>query len=387
MWAMHLLLALALLLGVMLGDLRAQTVWTVPNGADLTPFISQASPGDILQLGASHPSFVLNKGLVIQTAGTTIQGSLGGPWWLGGTVQVSVPTGQRASLERLSLPSGSDGYSIYSGSLILQGNVVVADVTVDGFVQVNGGCCILQRLDVWNGMLQVTTGLCEITHSVLRGRNSGGWPPYGNTRAVEQTGGMLVASRVTATGGHASPYFTNHQAAVRVVGGSAFFTDCNLTGGDGFDVWSTGAPALIGNGALAIARTTLTSGTSLSGSTASSGFAPVPTMVGMDCAAAPVRGSSLVVVATAGSSQGLLGIVGGYDATPKTIAPIVEPLFGMPSQLVALAIALPAPGAQVAHVVTVPNLAILSGSEVWLQAVQLDGAQIRASTVVGGTIR
>ena len=66
-------------------------------------------------------------------------------------------------------------------------------------------------------------------------------------------------------------------------------------------------------------------------------------------------------------------------------APFVEPVFG--GQWIALVLAVPAPAAQVPANVAVPNDAALSGVEVWLQAVQLAGAQIRASAVVGGTIR
>ena len=44
-------------------------------------------------------------------------------------------------------------------------------------------------------------------------------------------------------------------------------------------------------------------------------------------------------------------------------------------------------GAGVAQPVAIPNVGTLLGARVFLQAVQLDGAAIQASTVVGGTIR
>jgi hypothetical protein len=53
----------------------------------------------------------------------------------------------------------------------------------------------------------------------------------------------------------------------------------------------------------------------------------------------------------------------------------------------ALALAVPGPGAQVPATIAVPNLPTLFGADVWLQAVQLAGSTIRASTAVGGAIR
>ncbi|MBL8736321.1 MAG: hypothetical protein JNL12_07850, partial [Planctomycetes bacterium] len=62
----------ALILGLA-GSLAAQTTWVVPNQADLTSYIAQASPGDTLLLGAQHSGFVLDKGLTLrpQSGGRT----------------------------------------------------------------------------------------------------------------------------------------------------------------------------------------------------------------------------------------------------------------------------------------------------------------------------
>lgn len=54
---------IALLFTVSIG--RAQTVWYPPYDADLTSWIAQAAPGDILQLAGTHPNFTLNKGLTL----------------------------------------------------------------------------------------------------------------------------------------------------------------------------------------------------------------------------------------------------------------------------------------------------------------------------------
>ncbi|MBL8724369.1 MAG: hypothetical protein JNK49_10005 [Planctomycetes bacterium] len=50
-------------------------------------------------------------------------------------------------------------------------------------------------------------------------------------------------------------------------------------------------------------------------------------------------------MATAGTSQQALGILGGFDATPATVAPFVEPLFGTLGSLIPVLVDLPAPGA------------------------------------------
>jgi hypothetical protein len=368
----------------------AQVVWNVPNGASVDVYISQASPGDILQLGANHAGFTLNKGLVVQGAvgGTTICV----PFQVNSNqIVVAVPAGQSASLDRLQLITWLDGHGgVYRPSLTLQSGLCdVRDVSVAGVVTVQAGSHVLERLAVSQGVLQVIGGICTLTQSVLTGLDSRSGLfglPTGSSAAVDQTGGILVASGVTARGGsgQVSVGFTiPAMPAVAVTGGTAYVTDSAFTGGAGPGV--PASQALSGNGSVSVARTSLLSG---SGSTGSgTGFTSVPEMVGMSCAAAPVRGGSFTVTATAGSSLGLLGIVAGFDATPNSLPPVVEPVFGAPAQWMVLTLALPGAGAQVGTTVSVPNVTGLLGAQVWLQAAQLAGAQVHASTLVGGPIR
>lgn len=143
--------------------------------------------------------------------------------------------------------------------------------------------------------------------------------------------------------------------------------------------------ALDSAGTVSIARTTLTDAVGALGT--STGYQQVGQMVGMHCPTPPSLGNPLIATARAGDSQELLGIVGGFDRTANFVAAIVEPLFGVPSQLLTLALAIPAPSAPVPLTVPVPNVPALVGTELWLQALQLAGGEIRASTVVGGVIR
>jgi hypothetical protein len=362
----------------------------VPNGAAVDSYIAQASPGDVLQLGAQHPSFQVTKGVVIvgQPGGTTITGPLPG-----GQIQVAVPAGQRASLSRLSLPSGGMSGFFVDGSLFLQsGQCHVEDVTV-AFVRVVDGVHILQRVTAGGVPMNISGGLCVMSQVTLIGRNASGLPTDSSRPALVQSGGTLVASRLTATGGNGLDLgFMTHAASpgVQILGGSTFLTDSSVTGGAGsFGPFGAapGAAALVGTGGnVQVARTALTPGAVGSG-TPSSGFQTVGAMVGMRIDAAPTRGATFQVTATAGDSLGLLVVVGGFHAIPNNVPPVVEPLFGIPADLVPLTWALPAAGANVACSVAVPNAAQLFGADVWLQAIQLTPTDIRASAVVGGAIR
>jgi hypothetical protein len=367
----------------------AQTIWNVPTGADVQPFITQASPGDILQLGAWHAGFDVDKGVTIvgQATGTEITGPAPSGTWL----SVAVPVGQRASLLRLRINPGGDG-TLANATLHLQhGASAIADVSIRGSVLVLAGEHIVQRFSIGGGGMQVMGGLCAITDANLRGHDPDVIGPTFNTMALAMFGGRVVASRLVARGGHGALTMAA-QPAVHITGGNGFFTDCDLTGGDGASgpgVTVPGAAAMVSVLPIAsvdLARTTLTSG-AVGPAVPSYGYQVVPEMVGMSCLAAPTRGATFQAIATAGSSQGLLAIVGGFDATANVLPPIVEPLFGVPAQLVALTVAAPVPGAQVPQSLSVPNVASLYGAEIWLQAIQLTGTAIRASTVVGGTIR
>jgi hypothetical protein len=65
---------------------------------------------------------------------------------------------------------------------------------------------------------------------------------------------------------------------------------------------------------------------------------------------------------------------------------VVEPVLGGASPLIPLLTAVLPSGPQVAMQVNVPNAPFLVGSGVWLQAIQVSSAGIRASSMVGGII-
>ena len=161
--------------------------------------------------------------------------------------------------------------------------------------------------------------------------------------------------------------------------------DSTIHGGAGGPSHAGGV-ALASAAATSIARTSLIDGAGAP--QPSYGYQHAPAMLGIHCAAPPTRGSLFQADAITGSSQGPLVIVAGLDRTANLFpSPFVEPLFGFPGQYVTLALTVPAPSTRVSVNVLVPNLAASLGVEVWAQAVQLSGAEIRASAPVGGAIR
>lgn len=80
-------------------------------------------------------------------------------------------------------------------------------------------------------------------------------------------------------------------------------------------------------------------------------------------------------------------MLAGFEAANVTIAPLVEPLLINPAQVFVLSVTLPTASVTVDETINVPNTPALTGSPVWLQALQLAGNEIHVSTVVGGTIR
>lgn len=368
----------------------AQVVWTVPTGQDLDPFIAQASPGDILLLGGNHPTFQLNKGLTIVGLGTDpvtgsyVSGFIG--------IGIDVPAGQTATLMGFQLQVWSATGQYTNALLVYGGRVTIADVVTNNSVGVFGEV-VLQRVKITSGGLgiggdvfatdvSVTGRSLAVTFTSILLPSAGVIVGGANTR--------FVGSRLTANGGAGGtttwPTTQTYasRAGMEVLGGQVFLTDSTLAGVAGSPLLAASV-ALAGNGNVAIARTTLLEG---AGATAtSSGYQTVDTMVGMQALEQPTRGQSFAVTATAGSSQSLLGIVAGLDRTVNILPPVVEPVFGIPAQLIALTLAMPTAGATVPAAVAVPNLPTLLGVELWLQAVQLAGPTIRASTPVGGAIR
>ena len=174
--------------------------------------------------------------------------------------------------------------------------------------------------------------------------------------------------------------------------GRLHLSDSSLTGGSGFPV-NNGPCQLPGAAAIAATHNVLIARTGLSGG---SGMPPGPgitgaaqltdRLVGLGLDLDWRLGQTTTATATAGTSQQLLAIVGGFDATASTLPFVVGPVFGIAAPPILLATAVPASGAQVAHAIAVPNLTALLHVEMWLQALQLDGATILASGLAGGLI-
>lgn len=371
---------------------RAQTVWHPPNDADLTTWIAQAAPGDILQLASTHPNFTLDKGLTL-LGPSFIHGVPFGPLASGSYVAVSVPAGQQARLVGLTLDSAATGYSIAPALLSTTGDVSLESVSVhQGKLTAGPGVVWLQNCTLV-GLYGVTAtalelqgascvmSACAVTGGSINLQFGGSAGP-----AIAQAGGLLVASHVTAVGGAAPIPLGPGQPALLQGSGVAFVTDSSLAGGAGAApaAGMQGGNAIQTAGSVSVARTTLVDGANALAP--STGYQLAPQMVGMTIAGFPARGQSFTATAKTSGGQ-LLGIVGGFGNTLQSVPPIVEPLFGTPQNLVTLALAIPVAGVPVTATVAVPNQVSLFGVGVWLQALQLAGSEIRASAVVGGTIR
>lgn len=392
---MHLLLAMRTTLWITLSFVvsigRAQTVWYPPNGADLTSWIAQAAPGDILQLASGHPSFTLNKGLtLVGPSGVLVTG--GGPFLQPPSIHVAVPAGQQARLVDLSLAGVSTGYAILMSQVVTSGNVSIERLTMqDGLVSLGAGSVLMQDCQLTGSfggtaVVSIQGATCEITSSTVTGGNStSSFQGGGAQVAVDLFGGTLVASHMVATGGSSPLSLGPGQPALRTTGGTAFLTDCTLTGGAGAApvAGTQGSPALQAAGGVSVARTNLVSGLNVLG--VSTGFQQAPQMIGLALSSAPRRGQAFTASATTSGGQ-LLGIVGGMVGTLNVVPAIVEPLLGQPQDLVTLVVSIPTAGVPVTANVTVPNQTALFGVGVWLQAIQLAGSEIRASAAAGGTI-
>lgn len=391
-----------------LGSLVGQTTWVVPAGASLAPTIALAAPGDILQLSGQHPGFTLNKGLVLLGPAQIQNPNYAQSFPPSGVeTSVQIPAGQVATLVgidfRMSgfLPSGVGHRVTVAGDAAFEdcqfrGSYVQG---VAATVHVQAGTVILQRCLVTGfpgtvGM-RVDGGTVVMTNCEVRG---GSWDSSfpGVTPAVQQAGGVIHASFLTAIGGSGgTSTFSgitvyDGMPAMVVIGGASFVTDSTLTGGGGGSLFSLGqpAPALQGSGQVRVARTTLAPGTAVTGAAApSSGFTIEPTMLGMS-GSGPLRlGQTFTATATVGTAQQLLGIVGGFQLQANSVPTIVEPVYGSPAQLFTLLLVAPASSAQVPVTLNVPNVASLLGLGIWLQAVQLVGSQLRTSPLVGGVVR
>ncbi|MCB9877780.1 MAG: hypothetical protein H6835_09285 [Planctomycetes bacterium] len=391
---------------LLVSHLAAQTTWVVPDGTDPDVYIAQASPGDTLQLSGEHPGFTLDRGLtVLGPADVRIYT----PPFTDTAVHVVLPPGQRARFIGVrfigfisSSGPGSGGDVHVDGDVSFEdcywGTQYVSGVAVPASLTVSSGAVQVVRCTIYGSYqtvaLNLTGGHCSIADSVLNGANFlSGWS-FVPQPAVRQAGGTLVASHVTMLGGYGGSYFfgtllTNDAApGMEQVGGVAYLSDSELRGGDGrgFSLAKAG-PALAGYGQCLHARTQLVDGVSSLGLTGpTTGDVSDPAMVGVSMTTPLRLAQPYAVVGTAGSSLGLFATIGTFDLAMTQGAPLVEPLYGTPGTHVVLTVATPAAGQQVATNGSVPNMPALVGATVWFQCLQLDGAAVRLSSVVGGTI-
>lgn len=396
----HHLLSVALLVA----QACAQTTWTVPPGtSDLVPYVNQAAPGDTLLVSGFVNGLTLTKGVnLVGPVTIGLNGNPPNPIYNDNRLVINLPPGQEARLVGISMRS-SDVGGVLTIEAVLQvqhGAVSLEDVNLaDGRIELAGDTKLQRcsaRSPATSASVAIVGGTSVMTDCTFTGPNEGiayGGGPVACGPAVQQSGGLVLASHVLVTGGSRNPRspfgVVGDPAGWRMTGGVTLVTDSAIRGGDGATnpvlPGSGGNAVVVTGGSFSLARTSLTEG--LLAGAPSVGYQTVPEMVGMRANAPPSRGQSFTATATAGSSQQPLCLVGGFDGTLGSVPPVVEPLFGQPSQLVTLELAIPPPGSAVSTTIQVPNLALLRGVTVWIQALQLSGAEVRASTVVGGTVR
>lgn len=409
----------ALILGLA-GSPAAQTTWVVPNQADLTPYIAQASPGDTLLLGAQHSGFVLDKGLTLrpQSGGRTqISGNPNASPQAFST-SVLTPAGQRSLLVDLDfqvtppwmqgMVSGVGHPVTATGTTSFYGCTFQALGSTSNALTSNGNVtlrhCSMTTSYGATGMV-VQGGTCSAVRCQFTGANSMSSLASFHlaTPRVRVSAGTFVASHCTMTPGIATlaalyGYPLGPASGLLVDVGAARITDCTIHGG-AFPVGSPstpapydGAPAIsVNGGSVTHARCTLLPG--------NGGFGappPAPTfgnatvdanLVGIDSSGPLTRGTTWTATAKAGGSGQLLGFGLSFGLSPSTLPFVPEPLWIDPATAILANFSTPAAGASVPAAISVPNVASLVGSELWCQALQLDGALVHVSPLVGGTVR
>ncbi|MCU0864073.1 MAG: hypothetical protein MUC36_09790 [Planctomycetes bacterium] len=409
----------ALVLGLA-GSLAAQTTWVVPNNANLTPYIAQASPGDTLLLSNQHTGFVLDKGLTLRPLAGRSQISLDptGPSPQASTTSVLTPAGQRSLLVdidfRLTLPwmqgmIGGVGHPVTAtGTTSFQGCTFQSLGEQSPALTSNGDVTLRHCSTTTSygaiGMI-VAGGTCSAVRCQFTGANSTSNSVYGYlaTPGVLVSAGRFVASQCTMTPGVATLHPMigaplGPTSGLIVDGGSAHVTDGTIRGG----AFPSGAPSTPGpydgapaisvpSGSVTYARCTL-----LPGNGALGAPPPAPTLgnasvdaqlVGIDSSGSLVRGTTWTATARAGASGQLLGFGLSFGLSPSTLPLVPEPLWMDPATAILVNFSTPAAGATVPAAFPIPNVASLVGSELWCQALQLDASLVRVSPLVGGVIR
>jgi hypothetical protein len=399
---------------VLAAILPAQTVWNVPNGADLAPFIAQAAPGDVLQLAASHPCFTLDKGLVLRAAaaGTTIAPVLVLSQPFGRLDSAfAIPAGERARTVGVLFTGSTAPWGAtrppYGQQVVVQGSAAFEDcgfelwsggpAPVRGAVDVLGGDVVFTRCSLMSRdyyvALRLVAGTCTLTNTTLRGPNHNidthtGWSSSNNS-GLRQEGGVLVGSRLTIVGGESACGLCYGAGAAGLVSvaGSMFLTDSTVTGGQA-TAGPPGGAGIDGHTGVQIARNAITPGSGgFPPAVAVLGAVPVPELLGLGAATGPRRGQTFTATATSSAPAALLAFVGAFDWGAATVAAFPEPWWLPLGASATLALHAPAVGSVVTYGLVVPNVASLGGVQVWLQAAQVEGGALHVSAPVGGTIR
>lgn len=371
----------------------AQTVWNISAGADLTQAFAAAAPGDVLQLAPGRYSrFAMTKGLTVlgpavieavQAQGASIPST------------VTVPAGQSAHLLGLdfaAIPAAGHSLSV-SGSVSMEDCMLgpgdPGAPTLEAF-----GALVMQRCTVRGGGMWVVGGTVSLSQCTLHGQPATVFSTWAipALAALHVAAGEVVGSHVTATGGQGAPGsfwppmpLQPAAPAIAAFGNArVMVSDSSLAGGLGGG--GIGAPAIANSSTVAVrhARSTLT-GTN--GQPSVGNVMVDARLVGMRCDRGLRLGAVSTVTATAGVAQQLLGILGGFDATPSSVFGVSGPVHGVAAGPILLTLAIPPAGAPIATTVAVPTFTGLLGLDVWLQALQFDGISLwTASPVVGGVV-
>lgn len=380
----------------------AQATISVPNGADLGPYIAAASPGDTLLLGATHPNFTLNKGLNLFGGGTSIAPAQYSP-----LTTLQIPAGQRACLSGLQFPFGLDvgSMSLWGSNMLIHGDVRLENCsfsTMQGAMTVSGGTVLLRSCQLYADFggdpLLVTGGVCSVIDTTATGNDGAQVYMMGDhdgSPGIRQTGGTLWIAHSTLTGGdvgyiYGQPSLAG-KPALLVSGGTAFVVDSTLTGGAGTQYMGfpvPAFPAIQAGGQVMHARCNLIGG---------AGSPPAPPTIG-NATAAPnllairatgsmTQGSTFQVQAKAGASGQILVIAASLEtsALPNPFA--AQPVLGGGTNLVVQTVAAAPPnGSTVTSSLTVPVNPALRGLFVTWQAFQWDSPLVQASPLVGSAV-
>ncbi|MCC7062929.1 MAG: hypothetical protein IT456_09010 [Planctomycetes bacterium] len=392
------LVAFALPVSVM-----AQTTITVPNGADLAPYIAAAAPGDTLLLGARHPNFTLNKGLHLVGNGTVIE-----PQQASQLSTVQIPGGQRACLSNLQFPIWANlGSSYLWGSeMLIHGDVRLEGCsfsTMYGAMTVSGGNVLLRNCQLYADFggdpLLVTGGVCSVIGTTATGNDGLQVYMLGSHDAspgIRQTGGTLWIAHSTLLGGDVGDLYgqpvLSGKPALLVSGGTAFVVDSTLTGGAGtqymgFPVPAKSAIQALG-GQVGYARCNLFGGAGSPPAPPTTGNATsVPNLLAIQATGTMNQGSTFQIQATAGASGQILAIAASLETSVSTNPLAAQPVLGGGTNLIVQTVAAaPANGSIVTSSLSVPAIPALRGIFVTWQAFQWDSPLVQASPLVGSVV-